>query len=232
MGKTKLFMLKNFLSILIVSFLLLCAIACASNKKASNKPYDYGRVPANYMDIVDDYENYHVYLGCNPGETIASIGSGNGIKEVQVSCFVDRINWYLEEIDSTRLYQFKNVLEYHESLIGIPINATFQLILGEENSTMLPEGIFDRVLMINVFHEIENRKSIMMEIQKLLKPGGELVIMERMGDEAGQTHKDCKHPMLYEPELETEMLGYGYQISKVVLGEEMSRLTFYTFKSL
>lgn len=222
---------KHLFNFILFAGLVLSYTNCTISKKAKHKPYSYGSIPSSYQDVVKDYENYYIHLGCRPGETIASIGAGNGVKEVQVSCIVDGINWYLEEIDSARLHEFTNVLAYHENIKGTPVNAKFQLVLGEENSTTLPHGIFDRVLMINVFHEIENRKPILMEIHNLLKPGGELVMMERMGDKPGQMHGDCNHPKLYEPELEAEMLANDFYIANVVMAEEMSRLTFYSFKA-
>ena len=69
------------------------------------------------------------------------------------------------------------------------------------------------------------------EIQELLKPNGELVIMERMGDKSGLIHKDCKHQKLYEPELLSELSSYGFETIDIMLAEKMSNLTFYTFRS-
>ena len=183
------------------------------------------------MEIQRDYESYYHLGGCQRGETIASIGAGNGIKEIQISCLVKDIDWYLQEIDSTRLYQFKDVLAYHENLIGSSISSDFNLVLGTESSTGLPHEVFDRVLMLNVFHEIELREGIMTEIHQLLNKGGVLVIMERMGDEVGEIHRDCKYPKLIETDFLQEMNSYGYALKTKQLGEEMSNLMFYTFES-
>jgi len=105
------------------------------------------------------------------------------------------------------------------------------LVLGTETSTALPFGIFDRIIMLNVFHEIEERKGILMEIHKLLHENGVLVIMERMGKTEGEVHGDCKYPKLLEPAFLQEMNKYGYTIVRNQLGEEMSNLKFYTFES-
>lgn len=212
------------LQIVCVAFILSC--------KTVNKPYNYKRFPDNYLEIQSDYESYYHLSGCQSGEVIASIGAGNGIKEIQISCFVEAINWYLQEIDSSRLYQFREVLTYHENLIGSTIKADFNLVLGTENSTGLPHGIFDRVLMLNVFHEIESRKGIMMEIHQLLNKNGELVIMERMGKAEGEIHGDCNYPKLMEPSFIQEMIDYGYILKGKQLGEEISNLMFYTFESM
>ena len=216
--------------LLLISFTL---SQCSSIKglKGKNKPYEYGRAPKTYSEIIDDYETYNSLAGCVQGETIASIGAGNGAKEIQISCFVEGITWYLEEIDSGRVYQFDKVLDYHEHLKGSPVNAKFNLVLGNEKSTTLPKGVFDRVLMINVFHEINTREQIMLEIHALLKSQGELVIMERMAKKEGEVHGDCNFPKLYELEFLKEMDNYGFTLIKSILGEKVSSLFYYTFQS-
>lgn len=208
------------------SLLVIQVFSCSSSKKTFNVK----RLPATYEDVINDFEKYNKHNGCKEGETIASIGAGNGIKEAQISCFVDGINWYLEDIDSTKLYQFPKVHDYHEQLKGAPIQAEFNLILGTESDPMLPHGVFDRVLMMNVFHEIESRERIMLEISQLLKTQGELVIMERMAKKSGEVHGDCKYPKLFESTFLKEMNGYGFIYKNVELAEEMSNLTYYTFE--
>jgi ubiquinone/menaquinone biosynthesis C-methylase UbiE len=193
------------------------------------KPYAYGWVPKKYEEVSKHYSDYAHWYNCKSGETIASIGAGNGKFEVAISCFMPGINWYLQEIDTLRLYQFDDVLAHFEKLKQSPIDATFHLVVGTESETNLPQSTFDRILMINVVHEINERDSLMKEIGKLLKPEGKLVIMERMGEKAGQVHGDCKFPKLLEKDLLHEMNIYGFQLVNKQIGEKMSHLVFYTF---
>jgi hypothetical protein len=213
------------------ALLLNICVAFFFSCKSANKPYNYKRFPDSYAEIKQDYESYYSLSACQQGETIASIGAGNGTNEIQISCFIEGITWYLQEIDATRLYQFEEVLAYHENLKGSAIRADFNLAVGTENATALPHGIFDRVLMFNVFHEIESREGMMMEIHQLFNAEGVLVIMERMGTTAGEVHGDCKYPKLIETSFLQEMNDYGYALIRKQLGEEMSNLLFYTFES-
>lgn len=219
------------MNIPISALLQILCLALIFSCKSVNKPYNYKRFPDSYSEIKRDFESYYYLNACQPGETIASIGAGNGIKEIQTSCFIEEITWYLQEIDSSRIYQFEEVLKYHENLIGSSISADFNLVLGTENSTGLPHRIFDRVLMLNVFHEIESREGIMMETHQLLSENGVLVIMERMGNTEGEVHGDCKYPKLIESSFLQEMSDYGYTLKREQLGEKMSNLMFYTFES-
>jgi SAM-dependent methyltransferase len=217
----------SWIIILISFFLFQCS--SLKVKRKAKRPYEYGWVPKSYKDIQEHYEKYAFRYNCQPGETIASIGAGNGNSEVTISCFVSDIQWCLEEIDTSRLYQFDDVLAYFEKLKGSPVDAAFDLVEGTTVKTNLPKGKFDRVLMINVFHEIIDRKPIMEEVVQLLKPGGEFVIMERMGEKAGQVHGDCKFPKLLEKDLLHEMNAYGFQLVNKQIGEKMSHLVIYTF---
>jgi SAM-dependent methyltransferase len=193
------------------------------------KPYAYGWVPKKYEEVSKHYSDYAHWYNCKSGETIASIGAGNGKFEVAISCIMPGINWYLQEIDTLRLYQFDDVLAHFEKLKQSPIDATFHLVVGTESETNLPQSTFDRILMINVVHEINERDSLMKEIGKLLNPDGKLVVMERMGDKPGQVHGDCKFPKLLETDLLQEMNICGFQLANRQIGEEMSHLVFYTF---
>ncbi len=138
------------------------------------------------------------------------------MKEIQISCFVVGITWYLQEIESSRLYEFGKVLKYHEKVVGSPIDAGFNLVLGNESSTNLPPNTFDRILMFNVFHEIESRSGIMTEIRHLLNEDGELGIMERMGKTDNEIHGDCNFPKLIESNFLKEMNDYGYRLKNKV----------------
>lgn len=213
----------------IISLFFLVHCAAIKAKRQRNKPYEYGWVPKKYEDVKKHYDNYAFRYNCQPGETIASIGAGNGKFEVTISCFIPGINWYLQEIDTFRLYQFEDVRTHFEKLRQSPIDANFHLVVGTESETNLPQNTFDRILMINVVHEINEREHLMKEIGGLLKSQGKLVIMERMGEKAGQVHGDCKFPKLLESDLLLEMDAYGFQLVNKQIGEKMSHLVFYTF---
>ncbi|MEQ8531911.1 MAG: methyltransferase domain-containing protein [Imperialibacter sp.] len=215
--------LKPLFPILCVALLISC--------QSGNKPYNSKQLPGDEVAIRRDYDSYYSLAACQPGETIASIGAGNGSKEIAISCFVEGITWHLQEIDSLRLHQFSQVLAHHEQVMGAPVKADFNLVLGTEESTGLPQGVFDRVLLFNVYHELASPDGMMKEIRQLLNTDGVLVIMERMGATPGELHGDCDRPKLMEPAFLQAMAAYGYTLQGKQLGEAMSNLMFYTFDS-
>lgn len=221
--------MKNlyYSSLFILSILYLTA--CASQKKSKNRTYDYSWYPKKFAEIQKHYENYAHFLGCKSGETIASIGAGNGTNEVAISCFVEDINWYLQEIDSGKLSQFHEVLVHFEKLNEKEVHAKFELVLGTATATNLPQNHFDRIIMNNVYHELSDRKAIMEDISGLLKQNGQLVIMEPMARKPGEKHANCNHLRLYDPDFLMEMEQFGYNLAKKEVGEKLSFLTYYTF---
>ena len=74
------------------------------------------------------------------------------------------------------------------------------MILGNENSTSLPENNFDKIFIINSFHEFTFVAEMLADIKKKLKPGGILYIDEALPIRQGQLHGICKHPMLTNEE--------------------------------
>jgi len=177
------------------------------------------------------FGNYAHKYNCQHGKKIASIGAGNGIFELAISCFAPGIHWCLQEIDTSRLYQFDQVLRYFTELKGSPIEGTYEHVVGAPTSTNLPRNTFDRILMINVFHELENPEPIVADIKKCLKPHAKLVIMERMGEKPGQIHGDCKFPKLIEAAFLKRMKSFGFANMSIEMGEIVSILKTYTFQT-
>jgi len=82
----------------------------------SKRLYPDGWYPKNYSDVQHNFDRYLHFTNCEPGEQIASIGTGNGAHELAISCFVSNIHWHLQEIDLVRLYQFPNVIGHFQQL--------------------------------------------------------------------------------------------------------------------
>lgn len=218
--------------ILILIFPVLIQTVSAQHK-TNHKKYDCGFYIKNFKALQNDYYSYREPLACKKHETIASIGAGNGQFEAEISVFTDSIDWYLEDIDSNCLNRqnFNRILKYFRRLKKGPINGTFHLVAGEENDPHLPENHFDRVLMINVYHELENPSPLMHKIRKILKPRGVLVISEVMARKKGELHANCGKPRLEERYFLGMMRVYGYKLLEEKLVEPQSRLKMFFFRS-
>lgn len=225
----------KYLAVLLVAIITISFITPDSGgqHKIKHKKYDCGFFYRNFKDIEKDYYAYREPLDCKSHETIASIGAGNGEFEAMISMFTDSINWYIEDIDSSCLNQnnFKRILKYFKRLKKGPVNGSFHLVIGEKDDPHLPEHSFDRVIMVNVYHELDNPAPLMHNILPLLKPRGELVISEVMARKPGELHANCGKPRLDEHYFLGMMRVYGYKLVEEKLVEPESRLKMFFFRN-
>ena len=186
----------------LLLLIILLTNAAASIAQKSSKPYSCGFYDRDTAQLRKTFETNLKYWEVQKGETVASIGSGNGNLEVRCSIFIDSISWTLQEIDSSCLnkIEFDKVLNYYQTLSNKKAIGNFNLVIGNETSTNLPTNFYDRVLLINVYHELTKQKEIIAEIYKILKSNGKLVIMERVANRKGKKRGDCPHIMTYEPD--------------------------------
>jgi predicted methyltransferase len=136
------------------------------------------------------------------GQTIASIGAQCGHWEAAYAATTDSVTFYLEDIDSSKFKkaQVEFAWNYYADLRGKPMTSVYKMIFGNENSTSLPENIFDKIMIINSFHEFTFQSEMLADIKKKLKPGGILYIDEALPKKQGQLHGICKKPMLTNEE--------------------------------
>ena len=192
-------------------------------------PYNCGFYDKDTTQLRKTYETNIKYWEVQKGETVASIGPANGNLEVRCSLFVDNINWTLEEIDSSCLNktEFDRVLNYYQTLANKKVIGNFKLVIGDDTKTNLTANTYDRVLLINVYHELTKQKEMIAEIYKILKNKGKLVIMERVTNKKGKRRKDCPHIMTYEPDF-IKLLNE--QKFELVSRTDVHSLTYFIFE--
>jgi len=137
-----------------------------------------------------------------PGQTIASIGAGCGHWEAAYAATTDSVTFYLEDIDTATLNSRHADFSWNHyaKLRGKPMTSGYKLAIGNERSTLLPNNTFDKILIINSFHEFTHQTEMLDDIKKKLKPGGILYIDEALPKKPGQLHGVCKKPMLTSDE--------------------------------
>lgn len=132
------------------------------------------------------------------GQTVASIGAGCGHWEAALAAATDSVTFYLEDIDTTTLNRQHAdfAWNYYSLLRGKPMTSHYKLVPGDVRSTSLPENTFDKILIINSFHEFTYQSEMLDDIKKKLKPGAILYIDEALPNKPGQLHGVCNKPML------------------------------------
>lgn len=169
-----------------------------------------------YKSIEDLYRQKQAELdfyGFKPRQVVASIGAQCGHWEAAYAATTDSIHFYLEDIDTSSFNQRQVgfAWHYYDSLRGSPMTSTYTMITGTDVSTFLPDNTFDKILVINSFHEFTRKDEMLDDIKSKLKGDGMLYIDESVGKRAGQLHGACRKPMLTPEEMVSILSENGYE---------------------
>jgi SAM-dependent methyltransferase len=136
------------------------------------------------------------------GQTVASVGAQCCHWEAAYAATTDSVTFYLQDIDSSKFKkeQAEFVWNYYATLRGRPMTSNYKMVLGNETSTSLPENTFDKILIVNSFHEFSFRAEMLSDIKNKLKTSGVLYIDEALPKRQGQLHGVCNLPMLTSDE--------------------------------
>jgi ubiquinone/menaquinone biosynthesis C-methylase UbiE len=198
------------------------------------KPFKCGYPTKDTTELKRFYKSNLSLIEVKNGERIASVGAMNGYQEVQIAIMRDSIDWTLQDIDTNCLNQteFNKVFNYYEKMKGSPIIGKFSLLVGDETKTNLSENSYDRVLLINVYHELTDKTAILNDIHRALKKNGRLVIMEAVAKKKGQKRRDCHHIRPWEPDFLKELEALHFKFIDRKRQNEKALLSFYTFESI
>lgn len=151
----------------------------------ANKLYkfNYG-TPIEYYDaqkqLVADTVFLHEILlyKFKGGQTIADIGAGSAYFERGISKYSDQLTVYVTEIDSAMVSQMETRLLLLDSTDRK--NIKYITVKGTTETTGLPLGIFDKIIIRNTFHHFSDPDFMLQQIRPLLKKGGRLYIVDIM----------------------------------------------------
>jgi len=149
-------------------------------------------------DLLKRQQKEISFYGFRSGQMVASIGAQCCHWEAAYAATTDSVTFFLEDIDSSKFKknQVDFAWNYYSTLRGRPMTSDYKMIFGDERSTSLPENTFDKILLINSFHEFTFQAEMLTDIKKKLKPGGILYIDEALPRRQGQLHGICNKPML------------------------------------
>lgn len=196
---------------LAILFLLVCQPG-NTQKLRTIKGY-CGLYYYNLDDLYRQKQQELDFYDFQHGQTVASIGAQCSHWEAAFAATTDSIHFYLEDIDTTHFNNRQTCFAWHyyDSLRGSPMTCPYTLTIGTEKSTRLPDNSFDKILIINSFHEFTYPDEMLADIKIKLKPGGILYIDETVPRRPGQLHGICKKPMLSHEEIIGILSRNGYK---------------------
>lgn len=136
--------------------------------------------PKSYIGALEDpkrdsYQKPHevlTALNIKPGETIADIGAGSGYFSLKLAHFVgDKGKVYAVDV-SPDMVRFLN------RRIRDTKASNVVTILADNDDPLLPDRSVNRFFICDVWHHIENQTKYLSLMKKMLKPGGEIVVID------------------------------------------------------
>jgi ubiquinone/menaquinone biosynthesis C-methylase UbiE len=111
-------------------------------------------------------------LAIGAGSHVADIGAGGGYFTVRLAGEVGgggRV--YAVDIDESSLSRLRDRLEA-EGLTNV------EVIHGESDDPLLPDGALDAILVVDTYHEMTHYEAMLARMYQALSPGGRLVILD------------------------------------------------------
>lgn len=111
-------------------------------------------------------------LGLKPGEVIADIGAGSGYFTFRLARHVgDKGKVYAVDVSPDM------ILHINRRIRELKVNNVVS-ILADPDDPLLPDHSVNRFFFSESWHHIENQKKYLSLMKRMLKPGGEIVMVD------------------------------------------------------
>ena len=146
-----------------------CAAAAAQTAHQNHPPRSAEEYKRALNDPRrDEWQKPHEViqaLGLKPGDAVADIGAGTGYFSLRFARHAGKV--YAVDIS-------ESLLEWTRK--GAPENLTG--VLAAPDDPKLSAGSVDLIFFCNVLHHVENRAAYYPKLERALKPGGRIAILE------------------------------------------------------
>jgi ubiquinone/menaquinone biosynthesis C-methylase UbiE len=165
----------------------LCALALISlplaaqdaTKRDAHEMHVLHRDSKAYIAMLEDpkrdsYQKPHEVikaLDLRPGEVIADIGAGSGYFSFRFAHHVGPGRVYAVDINPEMVVHMNRRIRD----LGMTNIAT---VLALPDDPLLADASLDRVFICDVWHHVEGQKEYLAKLKKMLKPGGQLVMID------------------------------------------------------
>jgi predicted methyltransferase len=169
--------------VLLLVFLLslpISAIAQDALPRDLHEMHQLHQDPKLYIGALEDpkrdaYQKPHevlTALALKPGEVIADIGAGSGYFTFRLSHFVgEKGKIYAVDVSPDM------ILYINRRIRELKVNNVIS-ILADPDDPLLPDRSVNRFFFSDSWHHIENQTKYLSLMKRMLKPGGEVVMID------------------------------------------------------
>ena len=128
-------------------------------------------------------------MGLKDGDLVADLGCGTGFFARRMARAVapsGRV--YAVDIQPEMLDRMKGLLEKDGTTNVIPV-------LGEADDPKLPKAGLDWILLVDVYHELQQPKAMLAKMRESLKPAGRIALIEYRLEGTTASHIRTEHRM-------------------------------------
>ena len=150
-----------------------------ATKRDAHQMYALHQDPKAYIAMLEDpkrdaYQKPHeviTVLDLKPGEVIADIGAGSGYFSFRFAHRVGRGRVYAVDISPDMILHMNRRVRD----LGITNLTT---VLAPPDDPLLADASLDRVFICDTWHHVEKPGEYLAKLRKMLKPGGQLVMID------------------------------------------------------
>jgi SAM-dependent methyltransferase len=147
-------------------------------------------------------------LGATTGSRIADLGAGEGWLTLRIAKQVGPTGRvFASDISDDALSRLGETVR-RDSLGNV------ELVLAEDDDPRLPFGTLDGVVILNAYHEMNERVAVLDGVKRALRPGGVFVIVDNVpADSTARTRKEqtSRHSLALEFARD-DLEAHGFEI--------------------
>jgi ubiquinone/menaquinone biosynthesis C-methylase UbiE len=173
--------LRTFKTLVVAGLLpIVPAVAQDPTPRTHEEMHALHRDPKAYIAMLEDpardaYQKPDEVvraLALKPGERVADIGSGSGYFTLRLAAAVgDTGRVYGVDIDP-------EMIRHLNRRVRDAGAHNVQAVLSEPDDPLLPDGSIDRFVIVDTWHHIEKQPEYLALMKKMLKPGGQVVMID------------------------------------------------------
>jgi arsenite methyltransferase len=167
---------------LLLTLLILPGTATAQDavKRDEHEMHQLHNDPKAYIGALEDPkrdayqkpQEVMTALGIKPGEVIADIGAGSGYFTFRLALHVgDKGKVYAVDVSP------EMILHVNRRIRELKVNNVVS-ILADPDDPLLPDRSVNRFFFSESWHHIENQAKYLSLMKRMLKPGGEIVMID------------------------------------------------------